>query len=268
RPQAVALAVLPRGVDVVDHEVEGRFGLRLDLPARAREQKVGSAAEFQNGKVFALADGTKPTADEESRGPGDVAHFQKHVPDGNGRAGIARAFGHGGYDMAGEDKQNICRGAVIVHTSGFSNAAASEQRRASPSGQAQPAVHPAAGAAGFEGGVDELHGAGAVLDGGEVEGGRVRLLAEAAGGDGLRSFRIEHGEGLLVAFGMADTDTAGAQRIRLESGAATLEDDGRLAQARMVELVRLLLEPFEAAAGAEDAEMQAVDGASTGLGDP
>ena len=47
-----------------------------------------------------------------------------------------------------------------------------------------------------------------------------------------------------------------------------LEDDGRLAQARVVQLVRLLLEPFEAAGGAEDAEMQAMDGAGAGLGHP
>ena len=89
-----------RGIDIVDHQIEGRAGAGrgrlLDLP----HDDMRAAAQFQDGQLVARHDRAQPDRLQPARRGADIADIEAHMADRDRRPliaglGFRLALGHG-----------------------------------------------------------------------------------------------------------------------------------------------------------------------------
>ena len=125
-------------------------------------------------------------------------------------------------------------------------------------GRSGPRLHPGPiplrrGDAGF----DESNALHAVVDG-RIDDAAIQFGAFLSGIDGARSLGVDRREGFEIPFRMARGDAADASGRSAGPCSGTGEQAFRFAERREPQIVRVRLNPFDAAFGTVNADLQAV----------
>src|SRR5579864_1092602 len=94
RLQALGDEFPARCIDIVDHQIKGRFGTATRPPRRARDDEMRSAAQLQHREIIIARDRPKTDGLEPARRFGDIGRGEEHVTDRNRWATIL-ALRHG-----------------------------------------------------------------------------------------------------------------------------------------------------------------------------
>src|ERR1700739_2373836 len=81
RAEALRGESAPRRIDIVDHEIEGRFDAALWPPRRLRDNEMRAAAQLQHREILITRDRTQPDGFEPFGRCHDVARFEHDMAD-------------------------------------------------------------------------------------------------------------------------------------------------------------------------------------------
>src|SRR6185312_6679076 len=84
----------PCPVDIIDHQIERRFGAALRASCSLRDDEMRAAAQLEHGELVIARDRPQPDRLEPVRSGSDIRRLEPNMPDRHRRPAVAWFLRH------------------------------------------------------------------------------------------------------------------------------------------------------------------------------